>query len=358
MTAIQSSPSATKKMGGRAEACRPKETDMLNVAQKEADAKPKVPPRGNHLAALKMKSTEQSIAEIIGDGGFKKLSASQAGFLYRECHYEMQNRDLLQGGKEHILVLADIMKRGEWRERDAIQFARLDGKFIIINGHHRLAAQEHAGVALEWVIVVYDCLDAGDVAKLYTKFDTNARVRSNTQVLGALNLSDEIGLSRAFIERVYSAIPLLAANLRTGLADRVPLISRAIDRRVEWLRHIAAEARLYENAIRKADSSLRSKLLVQGPVCVGLLTFKHCPDKAEVFWSGIAENDGLRRGDPRHAYVNAIRDIRRSHKGSAWLSVGLAATAWNAFYANRSLTQVRVTPGMQVRVLGTPLAKG
>lgn len=334
---------------------------MLTVAQKEASAKP---PQGKNLAALQVKATEQkvrskeqSIADIIGDGGFKKLSASQAGLLYRECHYENQTRDLGPGGQQHMQVLADLMKRDEWRERDAIQFARLNGKYIIVNGHHRLGGQEQSGKTIEWTLVVYDCNTIGDVAKLYTKFDTNVRTRTNQQVLNALDLSNSLGLSKTLVERLYSAVPLIACNLNTSKTYYDPMVQKLIDRRVEWLEHLAPQARIYEECVQNAERDLKSRLFAHGPLAVAMFTIKHQLPKAREFWTGVADNDGLRRGDPRHTYVTTLNSGRRDHSGTAWMSASLAATAWNAYYDDRRITFLRTVQGAAIRVSGTPLAK-
>lgn len=346
VTATQSSPSATKKMGGRAEACRPKETDMLNVIQEATQGK----------TAAKVKTTFDVIRDILRDGGPVKISASQAGLIYRECRYWNQDRDLKKAGQDHIKVLTEMMRRGDWREKDTLQFACLDGSYTILNGHHRLGAQEASGKTLLWNVTVYQASDIAAIDKLYTTFDTNVRMRSNEQILNALDLTDELGLPRQMVEALYRAVPLVNENLKTGAKDRDVVTRNAINQRVAFMRNLAPQARLLEQCIEKAAVNLKKRLMSQGAFSVALITLKYQEATAVEFWRGVAENDGLRVGDPRRAYVTSLLETAR-FGNSAKNTVAVAAAAWNAWYSKRRANFFKPGSATTIRLLGTPLDK-
>ena len=94
-------------------------------------------------------------------------------------------------------MLAELMKRGLWLPRDKLDFARLpDGRFILVNGHHRLSAQTKAKANVEWTIVIHDVDDMAGAARLYHSFDTNTRLRTKLQVVRAEGLAAELGVAR------------------------------------------------------------------------------------------------------------------------------------------------------------------
>ncbi|WP_242221600.1 hypothetical protein [Shinella zoogloeoides] len=85
---------------------------------------------------------------------------------------------------------------------------------------------------------------------------------------------------------------------------------------------------------------------------VALATLKGRPHEAKEFWSGVAKNDGLKKGDPRHTFVMDML-TRTLNKGDMHQTIAVPATAWNAWLANKSLTQIHVVDTDYVRIAGT-----
>ncbi|MGR7993870.1 hypothetical protein [Xanthobacter sp. ZOL 2024] len=323
---------------------------MLNVNEAKQNKK-------RSLTSLAGLFTEKEFhpASVLCNG-FVTLTASQAAALIKMCRYEHQKRDLTAGGKEHIRVLADLMKRRQWREKDKIDFALFDGKYIILNGHHRLTAQALANVPIEWTIVVHVCQTAEEVAEFYYTFDTNLRVRSNANILGASDLAALIGVKPTAAEALWRAVPLLISNFDFNGSARDVLFTRVIDRRMEACKAYQREVIAWEDAISGGSLLIKKRLRAQGACAVALTAFRYHPVLADKFWRSVANNDGLSKGDPRHSYVRSL--VEYSVKsGDATSTAWPAAICWNAFYAGRDLTAIR--PGIQAnfRIAGTPIGK-
>lgn len=328
---------------------------MLNVSKEQTKVKKKADPI---RAFFELEASAQqafSPAKLLHNG-FVLLSSADAGKLLAACRYERQVRDLTAGGKKHASVLADIMKRGAWRAKDKLDFALVNGKYVIVNGHHRLTAQAISGVTIEWTVVIHDCSNMEAVADLYYSFDTNLRIRSRQNILSATGIAEEMDLPATALSALYLAIPLIEANFDFSRAVRDPIIERVIDRRLERMRGLRKETAEFDAAIEGAPHRLKKRLRQQGPMSVALMAFRHQPDAAAEFWSGIAENDGLRRGDPRHTYLRFLNaEIGVGKKsGSAEDSARAAATAWNAFFEGRQITFIKTTSG-PLRIAGTPI---
>ena len=324
---------------------------MLKVAEKSR-AKKRPEPIRSFFDLGKAEPVEFDPAAIVHDG-FVVLSASAAESVLKACRYEGQVRDLTVGGKKHIRVLADIMKRGAWRAKDKLDFARLDNKLILINGHHRMSSQAASGVAIEWTIVIHDCASAEEVSTLYYSFDTNLRIRTNHNILAATGIAEEMGIAPSAAEALYRAVPLIEAGFDFSVAARDPIMERVIDRRLERMRSFQKEAIAFDAAIKGAPKQIKKKLRAQGALCVALTAFKHQPELAADFWGGVAQNDGLRKGDARHTYLRLLQSEIGASGTTAEVGARAAAVAWNAFYDGRQITFIRTTSG-PIRIDGTP----
>ena len=287
---------------------------------------------------------------------FITINAKEAAELLKACRYARQVRDLTAGGKNHARVLADIMKRGQWRPKDKLDFALLNGKYILINGHHRLTAQSMAGTDVQWTVVIHDCATEQDVSDLYYSFDTNLRIRSNANIIAATDIASIMGVTATTAEALYRAVPLIEADFDFSVTARDPIMQRVIDRRLERMRSLQKEVCAWEVAIKAAPSIIKKRLSTQGALAVSLMTFRHEPNMAEMFWRGVAENDGLRKGDPRHTYLRVLNSEIGGKTATSEGPARNAATCWNAFYGRRQITICKMGDG-PLRISGTPIGR-
>lgn len=282
--------------------------------------------------------------------GFVTLNPAQANVILRECQYDRQRK--VDGS--HVAVLAELMKRGLWERKDKIDFARIGGRLSLVNGYHRMSAQVDAGKNIEWTIVIHECQSDAEVRTLYHKFDTNVRKRSDQNILQGVNFSETHGIGATMAKSLFAAVPIIANGLSAGNRSSASgLFERRItDDRLTLAAHYAEEARRLERLIATAPKHVRRALRPATITAVALVTLKSSPDVAADFWGGLAENDGLRRGDPRATLLQTIidRDFSRSAVQAA---VSACALAWNAHWERRELKIIKFHPGRTMRLLGT-----
>lgn len=114
------------KKGATTEAERPKEKNMLDTVTLDAR-------ESNDTGSTAMCAA--SPLDLIRNGAVR-LTAEQAGTVLRLSRYDRQKRDLSPAGRAHVAVLKDIMVRDQWRPFDKLDFAKIGGRLILINGHH------------------------------------------------------------------------------------------------------------------------------------------------------------------------------------------------------------------------------
>jgi hypothetical protein len=291
---------------------------------------------------------DEGVRAFLHDGAIA-ISASQMNLILRECSYDRQ-REIM---RQHVEVLADIMKREQWRPKDQIDFARLGDRLILVNGYHRAHAQIESAKTILWSVVIHDCLNEDGVRALYYTFDTNNRVRSSRQILNGVGFSESSGLSREIANALFNAVPFIAAGFKSGVAARDVLTTRVMDRRLAFAEAYIEPARQMESAFSEARTLIKRKLLLGGVASVSLVTFKYQPDRAFQFWEGIAKNDGLRRGDARNTLLSELM-TRNFNSGGQHRGVTGAVLAWNAWFRDKELKTIRTWDMPTIAIAGTP----
>lgn len=307
-------------------------------------------PKGHHqMQNILPMSGGQGKLAFIREGSCR-FTPAQAAFVLRECAYA-KNRDWTKAQK-HVDVLMETMRRGLWIPRDQIAFALTDGQLTLINGHHRMAAQAASGVDIEWSIAIHPCRDAAEVAALYARYDTNIRKRTDENVLSALGLADACGISPTTARALWRAAPILANNLYVGRKHDDYLTRYIADDRLALAKSYAAEAREFERALTGMSGKAKIKITNSGAITsVALVTMRANLASAFQFWRGIAENDGLRKGDPRSTFRDWLIDNNAKAAG-AGSSVFAAAKAWNYYVDGKTLSIIKVS-GNPIRIAGT-----
>lgn len=323
---------APMEKGGTAEAARPiQEKAMLNVAERPMEGKSK-----------------QEVLDFLYEG-FVKISALEMHRVLQVCQYEHQRAI----NERHVAVLADLMTRGQWQPKSQIDFAVLDGRFILVNGYHRAAAQVRSGKTIEWSVVFHKVKTEGELRSLYFAFDTNVRIRGTHDILRANEFADTHGIGRVMAEALYRAVPYIASGFQMNQKGRDYLVERQVDRRLQLAAEYAKAAGRYEACLEGMSGGRKKKLLGGGMTAVAVITLRYQSVRAWEFWSGVASNDGLKRGDPRQALVTDLM-TRAGAAGATATAYAPAMIAWNAFFLEREQKLIKVLDSFQPCIEGTP----
>lgn len=288
---------------------------------------------------------------FITDGAVR-LTPAQANWIVTNLAYERQRPIEIK----QVTVLREMMQRGQWTERSPIDFARMpDGRMILVNGHHRMTAQAQSHRDIIWQIIVRDVPHMLAVQALYYTYDTNVRQRTSQNILAGIGYAESNGLSKTFAKNLYEAAPILAAGLSMGKkVDDAGLINRRlIDERLPIMNRYAEAARQAEDAFGKAPGFLTKKLQSAAFFSVVLATFYHQSATADRFWRGMANDDGLAKGDPRKTLLDDVRD-RNTKSGLITQNMIIATRGWNAFFEAKKLGAIRVSGAAPIPLAGTP----
>ena len=182
--------------------------------------------------------------------------------------------------------------------------------------------------------------------------------RKPSEILAGYGLDQEFGMALRDLDRFYSAARWVLIDYRkpSVVADAVLAkdVIAVADRMGDW----RAAAELFFEAIRSAHRPLQNALERAPVMAVALGTFRFAElDRADAFWRGTAEDDGLRRGDARKALIDYLVRASSDRRGSGVSQLRAVAACWNAFYEGRVYARVAQLPfqGMVgVTLAGTP----
>jgi hypothetical protein len=289
--------------------------------------------------------------------GFLTLTASQAAEVIRNGSYDKQ-RSI---NNNHCLALSKLMQSGQWMPKDKLDFALFEGRISLINGHHRMIAQSMSGAAIEWTVAIHKCNHLDEVRNLYACFDVNVRKRTAENILQGLDFQSEFGLSKTAASGLYKATSFIigkfdVARMRGNVGDADERANaRLVNYRIAVAREFGMSMRLLEELLEPAPAAVSAllKKQISGATAVALVTLRHQNEIATEFWGGIAKNDGLKRGDPRSAFLTDIQN-RTFNRGISSQSYVAATRAWNAYFEKKELFLIRVTSDYKSPILGTP----
>lgn len=247
--------------------------------------------------------------------------------------------------------------RKERFTHNTIKFALLrDGRYLT-NGQHTLSAIILSGKTLVLPVQDYVVSSEDDIATLYYHEDTG-RKRVFGDSVRALNLSEQLGLTRTQIQRVASALRWAKGNFGV---DRKTYDYITQDDLLEWTPFYAWEIKAVHNAISPCTTDDRNIVCKQPVLAVALITMRYAPDLAREFWGQVAKDDGLKQYDARKTIRKWLQDntADRGHKAAkpiyGHIVSRAVALAWNAFCEDRLLRFVMVrdtTKALELRNCG------
>jgi len=290
-------------------------------------------------------------------GGLVKMAPGTAKRILEELNFQGQRKV----ESRRVYGHAYAIKSGDWVEDYPIHFVAMpDGRIWLVDGQHRLTAISEQQQPIGVTIRLVELESEKQARHFYAGFDKKDSVRTNTQILDAIDLARETGLTSRMARAVFEAAPILLNDMEpvTGSKNVKQFPHVFLQQtRIKAVFEYVKEAKEYESIIKVAAKGLLEKLKQTGPVAMGLYTLRHQPAKAREFWAGIANNDGLRRADPRATLISDYL-VRSFATGSTRQRVQQTSLAWNAFCEGRDLKIIKCLDGAVLTIWGTPLKAG
>ncbi len=265
----------------------------------------------------------------------------------RDYSYEGQ-RPLSTGRVERLVF---EMKRGTFRTSE-IRLVHVGGKIQNTNGNHRLHAVVESGVTIRANVYHVIEEDNSGASDDYAYCDIHG-IRNPNDQFAATDLLERSGLTRAQFNSLVAALgPIIGGFMPISYTTMSPEL-RSFDVRKKSIQEWFSVADQYYQSFFNCDSAIGIALKRKSVMSVALITFACQPEKAFAFWNGMAENDGLKKGDPRrtlHSFLlaNAAKSIY-PHAYSRYV-----AAAWNSWFKGETNLQLKVYDGSKpIRIMGS-----
>lgn len=280
----------------------------------------------------------------------RMVTPEEARLWLQDNRYPYQRRLSEPRVKEFITYL----ENGEW-SLDTIRFHEVGEtgwKRYLSDGQHRLTAVDRWGKPAPFIVRTDRVLTMDQLRSDYGNIDT-PKLRTIQDILPGTGLSEISSLSDTQLSRVASAVRLIGAEFRTIQAQRERVKFRSNTYLIEQMKHWVSEASRFYTAIDGATPGLRAPLQTQPVLSVALVTFRYQPEKADSFWTRVAQNDGLCRGEAEWLLNDFVRGPNRQRKDATFTSRYIAG-CWNAFFRGRPANSVKPVREAPIKIDGTP----
>lgn len=265
--------------------------------------------------------------------------------------YRFDGQRPLRLGRLERLVLE--IKEGRFNTSE-IRLVHVEDRAYLTNGQHRLHAVIKTGQSILCTVLHHIGHNMEDVIEDYNRVDTMP-ARTDAEQLAATGLVGTTGLTPSSLNKLSQAlVPIIGGFVgRSFSSSGTDPYAKSMAVRQEAIADFADSAQRFNDALFGCDGALTRRLRQRAVMSVALVTLQEQPDAAYEFWKSTAENDGLRRGDPRHTLLRFLTaSTLHSNRGAH--TARSVATAWNAYTRGQRPAHLRVTDVMRpILIRGT-----
>ena len=259
--------------------------------------------------------------------------------------------------QKRVSYYAREMLVGEWLPGISMALGVLNGSRYLLDGQHRLRAIVESGMTCQFTVIEHPARDEAHLAKMYAEFDVG-KGRTIMDTLKPNRLDEGTGLSNTHLRHLVAGIRVLVGGFVQVDSLRIPhrempdLIS-------EWAPYMVS----YLAAIGDRPADISTALDRRTTIAIALPTIRFCREKAEPFWQGVSQDNGLLIGDPRKALRRwMIAHAPKSKMSTTDRTLEVHAvcvylmTAWNAWFEGREQNILKVYDSRQaIHLHGTPI---
>lgn len=255
--------------------------------------------------------------------------------------------------QNYVFLWAEEMRRGEFRAQSQIRIAICNGTQYLVDGQHRLNAQVEANVPMVYTITYTECSDEEEIGRLYSVID-RGQPRTVPQLLNAQDI--DVARSFGFGPGLLTVMNAASVWIESGFATtsgQISYLSRSEDQIVRRVKEWSPAFASYHAALsgKSLSSHAGKKAKHVGMVASALLQYRYCVQNADEFWVPLAEDDGLRLGDPRKTLLRTMEEERAyTITKERWFFASIAA--WNAWVEGRELRHVQKVKRLPPRIAG------
>lgn len=275
------------------------------------------------------------------------LTPEMAAHWLEEYHFDGQRR--LK--PTQVNILAAEMRAGRFK-RSEFRMGHVNNQVMLSNGQHRLHAVVQSGVTIPATVYHFVGDGRADVADDYTYCDINS-LRTLAERVQATDLLERTGMTYQNFNAFCAALgPIIGGFSGSSYGASMQILKSSAIRQkaIEDYYTVANE---YFDLIYDCDGYLVRTLRRKPVIAVAIATLAESPATGAEFWQGVAENDGLRKGDPRHAMIRWLLSNKGQTRNYSLCS-RIVAQSWNAFYARKTLHRFNMSNAVSpIYIAGT-----
>lgn len=273
------------------------------------------------------------------------VTPERARHLRDTAHFERQ-RNI---NPKNVQRLATEILAGRLTDGTQVYLCELpNGELRLANGNHTLEAVALAGKPQLLTMTTKKVKDLDEVGAIYAVFDIQ-KVRTWMDSAKAMGVDQEMPNT----QKILSAVRLI----RSGFI--IPDTRASVHETLETVHSYQDEAVRFDELKRRSQADTGRLMTRSGVLSVILETLRYQPSLAFEFWAEVAEDDGLKNGNPAKALLNWLRrQSTASGSGSQREHVLAAAQAWNARFRDEERQIIRVARSNSFHLLGTPHDSG
>jgi hypothetical protein len=253
----------------------------------------------------------------------------------------------------HVRALARDMKAGKFRLSLLRMVQGSNGNWRLTDGQHRLSAVIESGVATQFMVMYDEAGTDEAVALDYSVVDGGIK-RSFKDTCAVYDLPKVLGISSFQVGMASAAVRFIAGGLSSGAASvrsNTLTTQEHYEHMLDWKDEIETFFLCTQGATKRMTHQISRRAVLS----VALITLRFCSETAIQFWSRVARNSGLNRGETCHTLAEYLISGRAVDERPHVTAFRVAA-AWNAYYQNREITILRATDYAGTpRIHGTPV---
>jgi len=267
-----------------------------------------------------------------------------------------------------IASFMQALDEGVFRPGSQVCVALFKGRYILLDGWHRLMAIMETGVTIPVTLTVFRCDTIDQVHRLYITFDnTTSGIRNKADLFVALYGHKVVGnMPRKTVGKLISAATVIS-NFFSQHIVRVTTHNIALV--LGCAKKFLKSMQQFILVLKNQTGALRRETLLSAPVlAVALATMEWASTMAKKYWKGVAHNGICDAGDPRTAFrefLIELQSVRRNafnqRKGTTSYTPReishIAAWCWNAFYNGERIYKIDVSAAATktpIHIAGTP----
>lgn len=246
----------------------------------------------------------------------------------------------------HVEVLANEIKKGRFRDNTQVNFCFLAGRYYLTNGQHTLSAIVKSNIPCRLCVSVKNVFSLEEIADDFSRHDTHL-TRKLSDTFAAHDTANNYGVTPTELSWISAAA--LYCEVMTGNQKARNLTQLSFDDKMvytkQWLETGSAVLHAMQGYMNLNYINRRTTL---APM---MLAYMNAEEEFNDFFPIMAQDDGLKQGDPRKTLLEFLKESRSVGSSSGTVKIRKTypqhmlvkhvVAAWNAHIKKSQLKHIR-----------------